>query len=814
MADRPFRPGGPFTPSSGASHGAAPVRMLQDRTQQFLRSRLANLFKQVWDELFELSDNTDNVALQTQYLDTMKAMRLEKAAIESALLNAVSADYDALLTPGDATDVVAPNSYSASGLKLVGNEELEEIIAFDAIVSRVQIRCTTLLDRFARRVGHVQQRAFKARDMPIYPERLCDNFIKVVRPMSGGSRAFIALLKTFDRCVLADLDGFLSECNDLLKGLGILPGLEDEKVRSKEKSAARNKNRANLAHRDVPTPNRRLSDALDADAEQFSEEDAAQPSPETARAPTAGKQRTGVEQPDADIPQRALEKSPGWRGQPTRRSRQHAARLGTVSQLLANLQSSISPSDTNPDSGRHAQPDTAAAEGAAALLDVLTEIRSLGKQPQAQSASAQPGTVPAGVRQQVEEHLASQGRAFTDLHPIDQTALELLDLLFAQWQQRDWAPEMLVNLLRQVELPVAGIAMADPGFFDRQQHPARRLLNEIDSVATGFAGAEQIANADPLYQKINDVVAALGEIKADTRQLSELLSDFIAYVETDRRRLAILEKRVLEEETATERINAAHTAVEKLLRSRLFGKQIPLVVIDFVERAWSRVLFLSYLKYGIDSDQWQGGTQLLEQLLEMIQSESPVAHERLANLLTIMQETLDDSGYEVYQSSQFLKSITAFFDRERRREPEATAMPVMLNPREAREIGDPYAIVEVDEVHADLPGQAQRDGDDLAPLVDDECLSQVDSIKKGSWVEFREESDVAPRRCRLIGVVRTTGKLIFGDRNGKKVAEGHRYRMAVMMKQGNLVVLDNSHLFDRAMEQVVEDLRQRRESAA
>ncbi len=806
MADRPVRPGDPFTPSSGASHGAAPVRMLQDRTQQFLRSRLANLFKLVWDEFFELSDNTDSVALQTQYLDTMKAMRLEKAAIESSLLNALNADYDALLSPDDGTDTVVLNSFSASGLKLVGNEELEEIIAFDAIVSRVQARCTLLLDRFARRVGHVQRRQFKARDMPIYPERLCDNFIKVVRPMSGGSRAFIALLKTFERCVLADLEGFLSESNDLLKGLGILPGLEEEKVRGKEKSATRKKNGANQpANRNTPAPSRRLSDVIEADAQQASGE----------TAPAAPKQRIGTEQPDAAAQPRGPEQSFGRGAQPTQRSRQHAARLGTVSQLLANLQSSISPSASKPDSGRRVQPGTTAAEGAAALLDVLTEIRSSGKKPpQAPGAPAQSSTVRAGVRQQVEEHLASQGRAFTDLHPIDQTALELLDLLFAQWQQRDWAPGMLGELLHQVELPVAGIAMADPGFFDRQQHPARRLLNEIGSVATGFADAEQITHADPLYQKINQVVTALGEIQADTRQLSELLSDFIAYVETDRRRLAALEKRVLEEETATERVNAAHTAVEKLLRSRLSGKQIPLVVIDFVERAWSRVLFLSYLKYGVESDQWQGGVQLLEQLLDMIQSASPVAHERLANLLDMMRETLDDSGYEVYQSSQFLKNIAAFFDRERRREPEATAMPVILDPREAREIGNPYAIVEIDEVQADLPGEALRDGDDLAPQVDDDCLSQVDSIKKGSWVEFREESGLAPRRCRLIGVVHSTGKLIFGDRTGKKVAEGHRYRMAVMMKQGNLVVLDNSHLFDRAMEQVVEDLRRRRESAA
>ncbi len=794
MADRPVRPGDPISRVVGPGQGAAPLRMLQDRTQQYLRSRLTTLFKRVWDEFFELADNTDSIPLQTQYLDTMKAMRLEKGAIETALLNAVNADYDALLTCDEASETAPRNSYGAGGLKLVGNEELEEIITFDAIVSRVQGPCGPLLNRLARRVGYVQQRPFKARDMPIYPERLCDGFIKAVRPVSGGSQALIALLKVFDRCVLADLEGFLSESNDFLKGLGILPGLEDEKVRNKEKSAARDKSRAG---QNAQPPRRRLSDIIDERVEQ--------PSAGTAPAPGVRPQQTRVEQS-------AAEESQGRAGQPTQRSRQQPARPGTVSQLLANLQSDISSSASNPHAGRRDVPGTTAAGGAAVLLDVLTEIRSLGPKPQQTSAGNGAGRV--GVRQQVEEHLASQGRTFNDLHPIDQTALELLDLLFAQWQQRDWVPGVLGELFHQVELPVAGIAMTDPGFFDRQQHPARRLLNEISSVATGFTEAEQIPRADPLYQKMNDVVTALSQIQADTRQLSELLSDFIACVETDRRRLAALEKRVLEEETATERVNAAHTAVDKLLRNRLSGKQLPLVVIDFAERAWSRVLFLSYLKYGPDSDQWQGGVQLLEQLLEMIQSESPVVHERLANLLDMMQETLDDSGYEVYQSSQFLQSITAFFDRERKREPGATTMPVILDPGEAREVGNPFAIVEVDQVQTELPGQAQRDGDDLAPLVDDDCLSQVDSIKKGSWVEFREEGATVPRRCRMIGVVRPTGKFIFGDRNGKKVAEGHRYRMAVMMKQGSLVVLDNSHLFDRAMEQVVEELRQRRESAA
>ncbi len=426
MADRPVRSGGPSAPGGGAGQGAAPLRMLQDRTQQFLQARLTALFKQVWNEFFELADNTDSIALQTQYLDTMKAMRLDKGAIESAFLKAVSADYDALLSLDDTTDTTPFNSHGVGGLKLVGNEELEEIIAFDAIVSRNQARCAPLLNRFARRVAYVLQRSFKVRDMPIYPERLCDAFIKAVRPVAGGSQALIALLKVFDRCVLADLEGFLNQSNDLLKGLGILPGLEDEKVRNKDKSAVHSKNGA---RQKPPPPRRRLSDLIDESVEQ--------PSAQAGRPAGARPQRSSAEQS-------ALVEPQGWAGQSTQRSRQHAARLGTVSQLLSNLQANKSPSASYPNSGTRAAPGTIAAGGAAALLDVLTEIRSLGpKSPQTQDVPAGSGAVRVGVRRQVEEHLASQGRAFSDLHPIDQTALELLDLLFAQWQQRDWVPGVL-----------------------------------------------------------------------------------------------------------------------------------------------------------------------------------------------------------------------------------------------------------------------------------------------------------------------------------------------------------------------------------
>jgi hypothetical protein len=70
----------------------------------------------------------------------------------------------------------------------------------------------------------------------------------------------------------------------------------------------------------------------------------------------------------------------------------------------------------------------------------------------------------------------------------DRDNLDLLRMLMQQVQQQQRPDPVPAALLARLQVPLARAAMADPGFFVRDEHPARELLNQMPkSAPTGWA---------------------------------------------------------------------------------------------------------------------------------------------------------------------------------------------------------------------------------------------------------------------------------------------------------------------------------------
>lgn len=91
----------------------------------------------------------------------------------------------------------------------------------------------------------------------------------------------------------------------------------------------------------------------------------------------------------------------------------------------------------------------------------------------------------------------------------------------------------------------------------------------------------------------------------------------------------------------------------------------------------------------------------------------------------------------------------------------------------------------------------------------DQHLALVGNLTQGSWFEMQSE-DGQKFRSRLAAIIRATGKYIFVNRSGVKVAEETRMSLALALKSGRLQVLDDGMLFDRALEAVIGNLRNSR----
>ncbi|SDF45814.1 DUF1631 domain-containing protein [Phytopseudomonas seleniipraecipitans] len=417
---------------------------------------------------------------------------------------------------------------------------------------------------------------------------------------------------------------------------------------------------------------------------------------------------------------------------------------------------------------------------------------------------------------------------------VDEDVINLVSMLFEFILDDRSLPDSLKALIARLQIPMLKVAVLDKTFFSRGSHPARRLLNEIATAALGW-GDHDHNQRDSLYQKIEQVVQRLlNDFTDDPAIFSELLTDFLAFIGDERRRSELLEQRTRDAEEGSARAELARREVEHALNERLLGKTLPEVVVRLLREAWSKVMMLTCLKHGTDSEQWQASLATMDELIWSVEpQESPEARLRLLELvpglLKALREGMTSAAFDPFSTSEFFAQLEALhvqafqrfkraqFDSERSasndsEEVQRSALsslglelPLLELPPEDEE--SVSAMVEVvDQIVLLAPGQACAQEDEPVLADDDEALQQVDSLRVGSWVEFQEDEE-HKLRCKLAAIIKPTGKFIFVNRTGMKVLEKTRTGLALEFRRDAIRLLDDALLFDRALESVIGNLR-------
>ncbi len=705
----------------------SPVRMLRDRAERYLAARLRAVFDHVDDTFFDLADNADSSQQQTWYFDAMRIIRMRRTSIQSAFLRTISQAYDYLIYPN--TDATGSSAGSENGFELVADDELEEIIALDTMVSKAEEVYKKDLQYLVKRLDSLAMEAVTFKNNPLGPDLVCDAFFKATETLEIGIRSKLVLLKLFDRHVISSFDELYAQSNQLLGELGILPELEKARPDKPKAATARPVSRSSRGR------------AHSADAGESSHQDSHQGSHQDygrlvtqlnsvlSRYDSSG--AAGVTDRGSD-------------GQPLDES--HYLELDDVLGAITRLQS---------DAGRKLDGNQSSLTDA--IFEQLSEIKD----------------EPA-------------------LRVPEKAVINLVDSLFERVRGEQGYSPMLDSEMRDLELAIMKIALRDPSFFDKERHPARRLLNEVAQVSMAF-GDEDTLSADPLYVKIHEVLAHLQKVEADNATLTRLLTDFIAFIEKEHRRSAVKEQRLLEEETAKERLNYSHHTVRGEIEGRLVGLEVPATIVSFAEQAWSKVMFHAHLREGAGSDAWRSAIQILDEVIDL----SVLGHEafplrKAMQLLESVRIKLEDVSLDPYQTEHLIRG-----------------MEQLLQAGVAGTIAEMERTL-VEAIYPDIPGEPFVQDDDIdSEELGESHLHEIGSISPGTWVEI-QKGDNKRQRARFAGVVNPSDKLIFVNRKGVKVAEGSRRRLAVELKNERLVVLDNSPLFDRALAGIVRDARARK----
>ena len=416
------------------------------------------------------------------------------------------------------------------------------------------------------------------------------------------------------------------------------------------------------------------------------------------------------------------------------------------------------------------------------------------------------------LRSQLEQligRVSARSGKFRTVGTIDEDVINLISMLFEFILDDRNLPSSLRALIGRLQIPMLKVAVIDKSFFSRGSHPARRLLNEIASAALGWGGRDD-SQRDSLYTRIDQIVQRLlHDFVDDPAIFTELLVDFLAFTSDERRRSELLEQRTRDAEEGRALAELARQRVQQALNDRLLGKTLPEVVVRLLQEAWSKVLLLTCLKHGEESGEWKAGLQAMDDLIWSVEPHAePDARQRLLELvpglLKSLRDGLSSAAFDPFATSEFFSQLEALHVQAFNHVAQAPGAPDEALVNESG--SGPSMMAVVEEIVLVAPGERVVSEPLLHLPENDEGLMQVDKLRLGSWVELQEDED-HKLRCKLAAIVEPGGRYVFVNRTGMKVLEKTRMGLAVEFRRGAIRVLDDSLLFDRALESVLGNLR-------
>lgn len=357
-------------------------------------------------------------------------------------------------------------------------------------------------------------------------------------------------------------------------------------------------------------------------------------------------------------------------------------------------------------------------------------------------------------------------------------------------------------LIARLQIPMLKVALLDRSFFAKTSHPARQLLNELSSAGIGWSGGAELKR-DSLYNKIESVVLRiLNNFSDDLGLFESLVAELRSFIGQDHRRTDIVEQRVKETETGKARTVAAKQTVEQLINQKASGLRLPPAVGHFISDIWSRFLVYLCVKHGTQSELWAEGLETFDQLLWSVQPLDELADvddrdQRTPDLLRRIEQGMQLVSIPDVDIEKALDGLSNALDEI------ADYDRMFLQDDDAEAVEPDLPVME--EILLTAHPEEPEETSTFEP--DPEIAAQLDDLSEGVWVELTQESG-EQLRCKLAAIVEPGGKYVFVNRRGMKVAERTRAGLAVALKAQQLTVLDESQVFDRALEAVIGNLRQ------
>ena len=417
-----------------------------------------------------------------------------------------------------------------------------------------------------------------------------------------------------------------------------------------------------------------------------------------------------------------------------------------------------------------------------------------------------------------KEH--GEDRACGRLHRNDASVFQVVENTFASFGESMVVAPEVRQVINRCEIPMLKLALQKPVLFEQENHPIRRLFNEMAKYAIGLEQGD--CEDNKIYQQMLKLAETMSADSFEERNLPLMLSEFMSIIDRDKRVTSLSEKHEIERVAAREKVNWARTRVEEEVAKRMLGKNHAQGIIDFVQRSWCLVLHMAHQQKGEVSSDWQVALKLLDNLLYL--AGRPASEEdfkyrrelikhldlRLGHISTdIAQRSLQieqlSDALGLTPESPHSAKITEIAPAAKKWADKLVKKYRTGNEAENSVVGQVKQVL-MSAVKTELPGKNIAQAVHAAEAIDKDAQRRLAAMKTGCWIELGGDIK-AHKRGKLAGIVGPSWKYVFVDNQGKLIAERDRARLAVDILNGTVTVLDNSYLFDKAIKQAITQIK-------
>ena len=178
----------------------------------------------------------------------------------------------------------------------------------------------------------------------------------------------------------------------------------------------------------------------------------------------------------------------------------------------------------------------------------------------------------------------------------EKAIIELIALMFQSILQEDRIPPGIRVWFARLQMPVLSVALADPDFFNRLDHPARLLIDHMGSCALGFdASGISIEALETEIKRVVQVVEQYPE--TGERVYQRVYEEFKEFLKRNLTQKASTQKVVgVAQQVEQKETLAIQCTIE--LRNQIKDMPVRDEIRDFLYKVWAEVIAVASMRQG------------------------------------------------------------------------------------------------------------------------------------------------------------------------------------------------------------------------